>query len=128
MAVKVKVHESWIDKVEPNQVTLITLDAYPDETVNFLKEEGDPFSNPVGAGLRQGLADIVDALAHDAGDEVIESALDRVIRVRAVQDFQPSETVGASCWSASSSPMRSTSASSLNSSPRVTAPSMRAIS
>ncbi len=32
MAIKVKVHEAWIDMVEPNQVTLITLDAYPDDT------------------------------------------------------------------------------------------------
>ncbi|MFC1783591.1 efflux RND transporter periplasmic adaptor subunit [Planctomycetota bacterium] len=32
MAVKVKVHEAWIDRIEPNQVALITLDAYPDLT------------------------------------------------------------------------------------------------
>ena len=70
------------------------MDAYPDETVKFLKKEGDPFSNPVGAGLREGLADIVDGLADDAGDEVLEPALDRVIRVRAVQDFSAAAAVG----------------------------------
>jgi len=32
MAIKVKGHESWIDMIEPNQITLITLDAYPDDT------------------------------------------------------------------------------------------------
>ncbi|KPK76381.1 MAG: hypothetical protein AMJ79_06805 [Phycisphaerae bacterium SM23_30] len=32
MAVKVKVHEAWIDMIEPNQVALITFDAYPDIT------------------------------------------------------------------------------------------------
>jgi len=70
------------------------MDAYPDETVNFLKKEGDPFSNPVGAGLREGLADIVDGLADGAGDEAFEPALDRVIRVRAVQDFSAAAAVG----------------------------------
>ena len=68
--------------------------AYPDETAKFLKKEGDPFSNPVGAGLREGLADIVDGLANGAGEEVFDPALDRVIRVRAVQDFSAAAAVG----------------------------------
>ena len=76
--------ERWIGSV---------MDAYPDETVKFLKKEGDPFSNPVGAGLRQGLAEIVDGLVDEAGDEAFESALDRVIRVRAVQDFSAAAAV-----------------------------------
>jgi len=77
--------ERWIGSV---------MDAYPDETAKFLKKEGDPFSNPVGAGLREGLADIVAGLAGDVGHEVFEPALDRVIRVRAVQDFSPAAAVG----------------------------------
>ncbi|MCP4707546.1 MAG: HlyD family efflux transporter periplasmic adaptor subunit [Planctomycetes bacterium] len=32
MAVRVEVHEAWIDKIKINQVALITLDAYPDQT------------------------------------------------------------------------------------------------
>ena len=32
MVVQAKIHESWIDRIEPNQVSLITLDAYPDQT------------------------------------------------------------------------------------------------
>ena len=77
--------ERWIGSV---------MDAYPDETGKFLKKEGDPFSNPVGAGLREGLADIVDGLANGAGEEVFDPALDRVIRVRAVQDFSAAAAVG----------------------------------
>ena len=32
MAVDVKIHESWINQIEPNQMALITLDALPDKT------------------------------------------------------------------------------------------------
>jgi hypothetical protein len=77
--------DSWIGSV---------MDAYPDETAKFLKQEGDPFSNPVGAGLREGLAEILDGLTDGATTEAIEPALDRVIRVRAVQDFSAGAAVG----------------------------------
>ena len=36
MAVRVEVHEAWIDKIKINQVALITLDAYPDQTFTGL--------------------------------------------------------------------------------------------
>jgi len=77
--------ERWIGSV---------IDAYPDETAKFLQKQGDPFSNPVGAGLREGLADIVDGLAEGAGSDTFEPALDRVVRVRAVQDFSAAAAVG----------------------------------
>jgi len=77
--------ERWIGSV---------IDAYPGETAKFLKKEGDPFSNPVGAGLRKGLAEILDGLVDGAGNEAFEVALDRVIRVRAVQDFSAANAVG----------------------------------
>jgi len=32
MAVRVEVHEAWIDKIKTGQLALITLDAYPDQT------------------------------------------------------------------------------------------------
>ena len=77
--------ERWIGSV---------MDAYPEETGKFLKEKGDPFSNPVGAGLREGLAAIVDGLVGGEEDEAFEQALDRIIRVRAVQDFSAAAAVG----------------------------------
>ena len=69
------------------------MDAYPEETVKFLKKEGDPFSNPVGAGLREGLAELLDGIFNGVEPDELTSALDRVIRVRAVQDFEPSAAV-----------------------------------
>jgi hypothetical protein len=65
---------------------------YPPETAKFLREKKDPFGNPVGTALRDELGALLDA-ALGTVDERCEAALDRVIRVRAVQDFAPSAAV-----------------------------------
>jgi hypothetical protein len=74
----------WIDH---------TIEGYPQETAKFLRSKTDPFANPVGAGLREGLAELLDGLIRGVEPESLSSALDRVIRVRAVQDFAPSAAV-----------------------------------
>ena len=70
------------------------INGYPDETGKFLKEQSDPFANPVGAGLHQGLSGILDGLVGPVDPEQLEAALDLVIRVRAVQEFSPGDAVG----------------------------------
>ena len=40
----------------------LIVDGYPAETARFLREQSDPFANPVGAGLREELAPILDAV------------------------------------------------------------------
>ena len=77
--------ERWIDRV---------FDDYPEETARFLRSNSDPFANPVAAGLREGLAEILDGVLRGVEPQELTSALDRVIRVRAVQDFEPSAAVG----------------------------------
>jgi hypothetical protein len=70
--------------------------SYPPETARFLREQQDPFANPVGAGLRDGLGPLFDSLVasrEDGADEEHESSLDRIVRVRAVQDHTPSSAV-----------------------------------
>jgi hypothetical protein len=66
---------------------------YPPETAKFLRQQADPFANPVGAGLREELGPLYDAVV--TGDKVdrVDGALDRLIRVRAVQDLKPSEAL-----------------------------------
>jgi hypothetical protein len=80
-----EVLDRWIESV---------IDAYPDQTATFLKEQPNRFANPVGASLREGLADILDGViaGSTAGD--LLRPLDLVIRVRAVQEFTPSTAVG----------------------------------
>jgi hypothetical protein len=67
---------------------------YPEETAKFLREQPDRFANPVGASLREGLAELLDGVLRDTATEDLEPALDRVIRVRAVQDLSPAAAVG----------------------------------
>ncbi len=75
----------WTDRV---------IDSYPEETAKFLRSKADPFANPVGAGLREGLAELLDGVIDGVDPEELAPALDRVIRVRAVQEFSPSQAVG----------------------------------
>jgi hypothetical protein len=72
---------------------LIT-ETYPAETARFLKSEKDEFANPVGHFIRNGTAAVLDAVL-GAGDlDAIREQLDPMVRIRAVQDFRPSEAVG----------------------------------
>jgi hypothetical protein len=70
------------------------LAGYPTETARFLRTNKDPFGNPVGAALREGLGTVLDGAVGAADDESLGQALDRIIRVRAVQDFSPSAAIG----------------------------------
>jgi len=79
-----KILERWIDGV---------IEGYPEETAKFLRSKTDRFANPVGAGLREGLAELLDGIMRDVEPKELSSALDRVIRVRAVQEFSPSAAV-----------------------------------
>lgn len=69
------------------------VDTYPPETARFLKKEKDPFANPVGSSILEGIEGIYDALFEEIDPAKVSPFLDRVIRVRAVQDFKPSEAL-----------------------------------
>ena len=68
-----------------------TIDSYPADTARFLKNQQDPFANPVGQTTYQSLEALLDALITGAGREAMKKALDPVIRIRAVQTFTPSK-------------------------------------
>jgi hypothetical protein len=80
-----KILERWIDDI---------IEGYPEETAKFLRSKTDRFANPVGAGIRDGLGELLDGIVRGVDPEELSSALDRVIRVRAVQEFSPSAAVG----------------------------------
>jgi hypothetical protein len=67
---------------------------YPPETARFLRTNKDPFGNPVGTALRDELGTVLDGAVGVVDDERLRSALDRIVRIRAVQDFMPSAAVG----------------------------------
>jgi hypothetical protein len=72
----------------------VTVDSYPADTARFLKNQKDPFANPVGRTTYQSLELLVDALIAGAGRDVMGKALDPLLRIRAVQTFTPSQATG----------------------------------
>jgi hypothetical protein len=68
-------------------------DTYAADTARFLRDEKDPFANPVGAAIAQAAETVVDQVCGDLDPAEIRPALDKLIRIRAVQDFTPSQAV-----------------------------------
>jgi len=64
---------------------------YAFDTAEFLKSKTDPFANPVGSTMMTGLDGILDRLIHNMDPQTLNSHLDSIIRIRAVQDFSPSQ-------------------------------------
>jgi hypothetical protein len=64
---------------------------YAVDTAKFLQSKTDPFANPVGSTLMTGLDGILEHLIHATDPNTLHSHLDSIIRIRAVQDFSPSQ-------------------------------------
>jgi hypothetical protein len=71
----------------------VVADSYPDETTRFLGTKNSRFANPVGHAIRQGLDGILTSLIAGASDDEIVSHLDEIVRIRAIQNFSPSEAL-----------------------------------
>ena len=71
-----------------------TLRSYPDHTARFLMEDADPFRNPVGEAFKRGLPALFDELVGAMSPARIRALLDLLVRIRAVQDYTPSQAVG----------------------------------
>ena len=74
--------KSWMDAA---------INSYAPDTAAFLKGQKDPFSNPVGGTTLKGLQVLLDQLLSGMDPEIINSHLDPIIRIRAVQNFTPSQ-------------------------------------
>lgn len=72
----------------------VALATYPADTARFLAGVGDPFANPVGNTLRVGLARLYDGLVEAAPAADLATAVDGIVRIRAVQELTPSAAVG----------------------------------
>ena len=68
-----------------------TLDSYA--SPGFFKKSLDSIANPIGSNIRDGLSAILDLILKDADIDSHAKALDQVIRIRAIQDFSPSQAV-----------------------------------
>jgi hypothetical protein len=68
-------------------------ESYPPETAIFLRKEKDRFDNPVGYRISEGLAGLYNALIQEMETEQVLNFLDEIIRIRALQDFAPSQAL-----------------------------------
>ena len=70
-----------------------TINTYPEESARILGKQSDRFDNPIGAVTRETLEDVLDLITENFSREGLEKALDPVIRIRAVQAFDPANAV-----------------------------------
>ncbi len=81
---KTAILKAWFDAIT---------ETYQPDTSAFLKKKKAQFTNPVGFTLSEGMEGLFDGLLAGllAGD--VSRFLDGIVRIRAVQDFPPSEAV-----------------------------------
>ncbi len=70
-----------------------TINTYPEESARVLGKKSDRFDNPIGAVTRETLEDVLNLTIENFSREGLEKALDPVIRIRAVQAFDPANAV-----------------------------------
>jgi hypothetical protein len=79
---KVAIAKQWFN---------LAAQTYALDTAKFLQSKTDPFANPVGSAMMTGLGGILDQLINTMDPKILHSHLDSIIRIRAVQDFTPSQ-------------------------------------
>lgn len=67
--------------------------SYPKDSRGFLKREKSQFANPVGNIIGQEIEALYDEVLKGDNADKISSCLETIIRIRAVQDFAPSQAV-----------------------------------
>ena len=71
----------------------LTLETYPADSQRFMKKQKDRFANPVGYTVSQEMGNLYQELLKGIDTEKVSPILDRIIRIRAIQDFTPSQAV-----------------------------------
>lgn len=71
----------------------LVTETYPAHSLGFLKQEKDRFANPVGHAISKSTGSIFDELLGGVNFDKLAGYLDNIIRIRAVQDFSPSQAV-----------------------------------
>jgi len=76
--------ERWVDAV---------LSAYPSESAALFQAQRDPFANPLGHSVREGTKGVFQTILDGMDREELRTHLDKIVRIRAVQQFTPSEAL-----------------------------------
>lgn len=70
------------------------LATYPGDSAALFAREKDRFANPVGHSLRRGSEALLDALLDGADPHELRDHLQEIIKIRAIQQFAPSQALG----------------------------------
>ncbi len=85
---KASILEKWFN---------VIIESYPPDTASFLKTQSNRFANPIGSTISKGIEDIFDELLRGLNlpqaEEKTSQFLDDIVRIRAVQDFTPSQAL-----------------------------------
>jgi hypothetical protein len=75
-----RIQKRWFDLI---------IETYPADSQRFLREQKDRFANPVGSTLSRAVETLYHELLHGMDCEKVNTSLDEIVRIRAVQDFSP---------------------------------------
>jgi len=81
---KEELSEKWADLI---------LQTYPKETQKIWGRQKDRFQNPVGAAIVEATRELLELIIQWQDADKIAAELDRLIRIRSVQDFTPSQAI-----------------------------------
>lgn len=74
----------WLDLV---------FDTYSADSRRFLRKQKDRFANPVGTTLCKEIDNLYEGLLKESDREKIIPVMDSIVRIRAIQDFTPSQAI-----------------------------------
>jgi hypothetical protein len=79
--------ERWFDRI---------MDMYHPDVKKRFMAKGNPFANPMGSNVREAIAGIFDGLlaGSDIHAQPMAGHLDKVVRIRAIQEMSAAEAVG----------------------------------
>ena len=83
-AKKAALAKRWLDRI---------LSSYPSDASKFLEKERDRFANPVGSTLKRETEALLQALLDKADSEQLCTHLNEIIKIRAIQQFAPSQAL-----------------------------------
>ncbi len=72
----------------------LIFDAYPADSAGFFKNEKDKFRNPVGTTILHEISCLYDQLLGEMELNAVKTSLDKIIRIRSVQEFSASQATG----------------------------------
>ena len=81
---KASILRSWFDLI---------LESYPAGSRRFFKQEKNQFANPVGFTISHEIEKIYEELIGKTDCNKLAASLENIIKIRAVQDFSPSQAV-----------------------------------